>query len=131
MYFGQLTHKGIRTESAAATFELDASIDGYDKVGLPVAMKGNFLVGLAGDGDAIVGYLESYEERKADGTKTGAVSWNICAEWTYTGTAPVVGGGVVGSATEGAVKAAVAPAGLNALVTAVDTTNKIVSVILR
>jgi len=94
-------------------------------------MKGDYLVGLAGDGDQIVGYLESFEERKADGSKTGAVSWNICTEWPYTGTAPAAGDSVVGSATLGSVKTAVAPAGINTLVTAVDTTNLIVSVILR
>jgi hypothetical protein len=130
MYIGTLTHKGIRTETAAATFELDASITENADVGKLVALKGNHLVGLADDGDVIFGYLESFENRISEGAKTGAVSWMLCGKATYVGTAPTVGMGLLGSATAGSPKTSGA-AGTNIIVTSVDTDEGTCEYILR
>ena len=129
MYIGQLTHNGIRTESAAATFELDVSITANADVGKLVALKGNHLVGLAGDGDVIFGYLESYEDRVTEGSKTGAVSWMLCSKATYVGTAPVVGGGLQGSTDAGYPKASATAT--NIVVTQVDTAEGTCEFIIR
>ena len=69
-------------------------------------------------------------DSEVEGVKMGAVSWHMCAEFSYSGTAPTLGGSVVSNG-DGTVKVAGANAGRNTLVTAVDTTNNIVSVIFR
>lgn len=131
MYIGNLTHKGIRTESAAATFELDSSIDGFDKIGLPVAVTGNMTVGLGADGDELVGYLESYEDRTVEGGKTGAVSWHMCAVFEFDPAAAPVAGGRIAAVGDGRVKAAGAGVGYNTLVKSVDATNNLCEVTFR
>tara|TARA_X000001388_G_scaffold52616_5_gene38371 strand:+ start:8829 stop:9221 length:393 start_codon:yes stop_codon:yes gene_type:complete len=130
MQIGQLQHKGIRTESAAASFYLDTSITGYSDIGKPVSITDDFTVGFGADGAEIIGYLESYEDRITETVKMGGVSWHMCAEFTYTGTDPTAGSHVVADGA-GNVKLAGAGAGLNTLVCAVDTTNKVVSIIFR
>ncbi len=130
MQIGDLQHQGIRTESAAASFYLDTSITGFDAIGKPVSITGNFTVGFGSADDEILGYLESYEDRDVEKVKMGAVSWHMCAVFEYAGTAPTVGGNVVSNG-DGKVKVAGAGAGRNVVVTAVDTTNQTVSVIFR
>lgn len=128
-----ITHQGIRTESAAATFNLGTSLtEGYDEVGRLVSMSStlDFTVEKNVDGAPILGMLESYEDRSQEGLKTGAVTWQICVKAPYSGAAPVRGKGLVCDATDG-VKAAPAGEGLNAIVTAVDTSAKTVEFILR
>lgn len=130
---GTLTHNGIRTESAAATFVLDTSIVGQADVGKPVSFKAteDFTVQLNVVDAEIVGHLESFEDRsQSEGTILGAVSWHGCHVYAYTGTAPTRGGHVVCDAS-GGVKAAGATAGLQTLVTAVDTTASTCEVLLR
>ena len=83
MQIGDLQHKGIRTESAAASFYLDASITGFADVGKPVSVTGDFTVGFGAADDEILGYLESYENREVEGVKMGAVSWHMCAEFDF------------------------------------------------
>lgn len=61
-------------------------------------------VKLAGDGNPILGNLVSYENRVVEGIKIGTVAHKGCFKFEYTGTAPVVGDKVVGSATAGKVK---------------------------
>lgn len=131
MYIGMLTHKGIRTESAAATFELDSSITSHQNVGMPVAMTGNYQVGLGADGQEIIGFLESFEDRLVEGSKTGAVSWHLCQEFPYAPAAPPSVGGRVAAVGDGTVKAAGAGVGYNTLVTAVDTENQTCAVTFR
>lgn len=130
MFIGDLSHKGIRTESAAATFNLDSSITSVAAVGKPVALVGDFEVGFGADGAEIIGYLESYEERTVEGGKLGTVTWHMSAEFSYTGTAPAAGDRVASDGA-GNVKVAGAGVGYNTLVTAVDTDNEIVSVLFR
>lgn len=129
MFPGTLTHKGIRTESAAATFMLDAGLT-KDDIGLPVAMVGNMTVGKGADGNEIVGFLESFEDRTVEGTVLGAVTWHMCADFEYSGTDPTAGQHAVCDGT-GKVRISAASEAKNALITNVDTTNKIVSVIFR
>ena len=128
MQIGDLQHKGIRSESAAASFYLDASITGFADVGKPVSVTGDFTVGFGAADAEILGYLESFEDREVEGVKM--VTWHMCAEFEYAGTAPTVGGHVVSNG-DGKVKVAGAGLGRNVVVTAVDTTNNMVSVIFR
>jgi len=129
MFIGQLTHRGIRTETAAATFVLDASITANTDVGKLVTLTGNHTVGLADDGDTIFGYLESFEDRVTEGAKLGAVSWMLCGKATYVGTAPVVGASLEGSATLGSPQASATAN--NLVVTSVDTAEGTCEYILR
>lgn len=131
MFLG-IKHQGIRTESASATFRLNATITGPEHVGKPVSVDPaqDFLVGLAADGAEVIGYLESYEDRVTEGEKVGAVNWHICTVFSYTGVAPTRGGSIVGAGA-GNVKAAGAGEGKNTLVTAVDAANQLVSVTFR
>lgn len=64
---------------------------------------------LAGDNDPILGVLESFEDRKQEGIKVGTVGHQFSVSLPYAGTVPAIGANVVGSATPGAVKEAVAP----------------------
>lgn len=130
MYLGDLTHKGIRTETASATFELDSTITSASDVGKAVGITGNYIVGYGAADQEIVGYLESFENRTVEGSKTGAVNWHMCAEFAYTGADPVAGDRLALDGS-GGVKVAPAGVGYNTLVTAVDTTNKIVSMTFR
>ena len=125
--YNKIRHQGIRTESANATFLLNDTITSFSDVGKPVSLDptANFTVGLSQDGEDILGYLESYEDRSQDGIKTGAVAPKIYTNFKYTGAAPVNGQWVVG-AGNGLVKAPATRA--RALVEAVDTDNEEVSV---
>lgn len=60
---------------------------------------------LAGDGNAILGALVSYENRSVEGIAVGTIQHKGCFRFAYTGAAPVVGDKVSGGATAGAVKA--------------------------
>ena len=62
MQIGDLQHQGIRTESAAASFYLDTSITGFDAIGKPVSITGNFTVGFGSADDEILG--SSKEKRR-------------------------------------------------------------------
>ena len=125
--FLEIRHTGIRNETSSATYYTNATITGQQHVGKPVSLDptANFTVGLAADGADILGYLESFEDRKQEGIKVGAVCPQIYANFEYSGADPVIGQWVVGDGT-GKVKASAARA--RALVTAVDTANKMVSV---
>lgn len=129
MFLGQLTHKGIRTETASATFLIAAGVT-EEHIGKPMAITGNYEVGFGADGDAIVGFLESYEDRITEGAKTGAVNWHMCAEFEYSGTAPVAKDYAVCDGT-GKVRKATAGEAQNCLIVSVDTTAQTVAVILR
>jgi hypothetical protein len=129
---GTLTHSGIRTETAAATFYLASGIT-QASIGLPMAIDptADFTVKIAGDGDQVIGYLESHEYHADTNTRLGAVSWHLCTTFTYEGAAPTRGQGILGSVTSGTVKAAGATVVTHNIVTAVDTTNSTVEVLFR
>ena len=59
---------------------------------------------LAGDGDRVIGHLSTVEDRTVDGVLVGAVDLKGSYSMYYTGTAPAIGEGVVGSATAGVLK---------------------------
>lgn len=130
MQIAKMSHRGIRNEESAATWYLGAGLTAIGDVGKPVAVTGNFTVDVAADGAEILGVLESFENRVQEGIKVGAVNWHNCAKFTYTGTDPVPGGRIVG-AGGGNVKAAGAGAGLQTVVSSVDTVAKTVEVIFR
>lgn len=130
---GMITsHKGIRVEDLSVSMYLNASITSTDDVGKPVSVdpSADFTVGFVADAD-ILGVLQSFEHRVLEGgIKVGAVCPLICFKFEYSGTAPTRGGRVVGDGT-GKVKAAGAGAGLNTVVTKVDSTAKTVEVMLK
>lgn len=131
--FGMITsHKGIRNEDLSVTMYLNSSITSVEDVGKPVSVdpSADFTVGFVADAD-ILGVLQSYEHRVLEGgIKVGAVCPLICFKFEYSGAAPTRGGRVIGDGT-GKVKAAGAGAGLNSVVTKVDTTAKTVEVMLK
>lgn len=126
--YSVIRHNGIRMEDANATFFLNDTITSHDDVGSPVSLdpSENFTVGLSPDGADILGALESFENRSQEGYNAGAVAPKLYTNFTYTGSAPVIGQWVVG-AGDGKVKAS-ATAG-RALVEAVDESINQVSVL--
>jgi len=130
--FGTLTQNGIRNESSAATWQLGSSITGYDDVGKTVSVNAaaNFTVETKVAGAEILGYLESYEDRVAEGIKVGAVSWHGCYTFPYTGTAPTPGAHVMCNAA-GGVAVATGTLGLHTIVTSVDTVALTCEVLLK
>ena len=120
-------HQGIRTESANASFYLNSTITSTSDIGKPVSLdaSANFTVGLSQDGEDILGFLESFENRSQEGYNCGAVAPKIYTDFTYTGPTPVIGQWVVG-AGNGEVKGTIERS--RALVEAVDVDNKLVSV---
>lgn len=134
MNFGINTHRGIRVEDLSPSFFLNNTLANKDCVGWPVSIDptADFTVGVAGDGVEILGVLQSWEDRVQEGgIRTGSVNPLISFKFPYTGTAPVRGASVVGSATPGSVKAAGAGVGKNTTVTAVDTDAMTVEVLIR
>lgn len=61
---------------------------------------------LTTDGAVVLGALASYENRVQEGIVVGAIYRKGVFVWEYTGAAPALGAGVVGSATGGKVKTA-------------------------
>lgn len=92
-------------EDFTFTYYLKSTITAAD-VGKAVALDttATNAVKLAGDNDPIFGRLETFEDRKQEGTKVGAVSRKFRSKLPKTGTV-VVGDTVTGSATPGTVKA--------------------------
>lgn len=108
-----LTLKNIHVEDFAFAFYLNSAITSAD-IGKAVTQDTSaaMTMKLAGDGDVILGMLDTFEDR--GDFKTGAVQLKGGFALPYTGTAPDIGDGVVGSAaTAGAVvgTAAAATAG--------------------
>lgn len=104
---GGVTIVGI-AQTPTLTFYLASAIAATD-IGKPVKLDttASNRVALAGDGDAILGVLESYEDRAQEGVKTGAVTIRGGYRFNYpTGDAVAVGDSIVGSAVSGEVKKA-------------------------
>lgn len=122
-----IRHQGIRVEDANASYLLNDTITGHGQVGSPVSLDptANFTVGLSPDGADILGALESFENRSQEGYNLGAVAPTMYTTFAYDGVAPVIGQYVVGAGA-GKVKGSVDRS--RALVEAVDTTEKMVSV---
>ncbi len=83
---------------------------------------------LTTDGAVVLGALASYENRVQEGIVVGAIYRKGVFVWEYTGAAPALGVGVVGSATGGKVKAA-AGAVVNNMVVEVNVAATTVTVV--
>lgn len=121
MAFG-VSLRGIVHEEFHYTFNIEATITS-DDVGKPVTLDSAAArtVKLAGDDDVVIGILASFEDRTVEGTVTGAVAlkggFNVTG---VSGHSIAVGDTVVGSATDGEVKAAVSADFTQNMVVAVD-----------
>lgn len=126
-----VTLKNTHIEAFSFTFYLEAATLETD-IGKAVAVDGtaNNTVKLAGDGDRVIGHLSTVEDRTVEGVLVGAVDLKGGFSMPYTGTAPAIGEGVLGSATAGVLKTsgAAAVAG-QPIVFAVDTTAETVEVL--
>lgn len=114
---------GIRQDMFNYTFNISGTAGVNPGVGTPLALDttADNTVKVAGDGDTIIGFLMSYENRVQEGIAVCVVSLKGTQVCDYTGTAPTRGVGVVGSATAKKVKAAAGPV-VGCIVVAVDTT---------
>lgn len=101
-----VTLRGIPQEDFEFTFNISGTVVAAD-VGKPMTLDttADNTAKLAGDGDAIIGCLQSIENRVQEGIVVGTVAMKGCFKFLYTGTAPARGVKVVGSATDGKVKA--------------------------
>lgn len=90
-------------EDFTFTYNLKSTITA-DDVGKAVAIDttASNAVKLAGAGDSVFGRLETFEDRKQQGIKVGAVSRKFRSKLPSTGT-PAVGDHVVGGSTAGSV----------------------------
>lgn len=113
-----ISHRGLVHEDFNIPFNVAATMTQAD-VGKPVTLddSADRAVKLAGDGDPIIGILMSFEDRSVEGVKVGTVAMK--GGFRVTGTA-AVGDTVVGAATAGEVKAAVAADYSANIVTFVD-----------
>lgn len=104
-----LTLKNLHVENFAFAFYLEASVTEND-IGKAVTVdtSAEITMKLAGDGDVIMGFLDTFEDR--GDFKIGAVQLKGGFAFPYTGDVPTIGQGIVGSATAGVVKTTGAPA---------------------
>jgi hypothetical protein len=108
-FHDKVTLRGFHWEYSSLTFNLAAGITAAD-VGKAVSLNGVVpnSVKLAADGDNIVGYLSTYEDRTVEGIKVGAVELQFANLLPIAASAQAtlaVGNSVVG-AGNGEVKAA-------------------------
>ncbi len=98
-------------EDFTFTYYLDAAVTAAD-VGKAMTLDstGTNKMKLAGAGDPVDGRLETFEDRKQEGIKVGAVSRHFRSKLPSTGTIPLRAN-VVGSATPGVVAAGAVPTG--------------------
>lgn len=123
-----ISFKNIHVEEFSFAFYLEASTLETD-IGKAVTIDDSAprTVKLAGAGDRVIGHLSTVEDRTVEGVLVGAVDLKGSYSMAYTGTAPAIGEGVVGSATAGvlATSGAAAAAG-QPIVLYVDTVNETV-----
>lgn len=102
-----ISHVGIVQEAFHLPFYLEASITAAD-VGKAVTLDSTAAntVKIAGDGDQIIGRLETFENRSVEGVVVGAVATR--GGWTFTKSGAVNVGDTVVGAPNGEVKAAAA-----------------------
>lgn len=121
--------RGIYDEEYAYTWNLTGSVAAGD-VGKAMTQDTSVAnsAKLTTDGAVVLGSLASYENRVQEGIVVGAINRKGVFVWEYTGAAPALGAGVVGSATAGKVKTAGA-AVVNNMVVEVNTTAGTVTVL--
>lgn len=125
---GGIRHHGIHVEDAAFPFNMENAVVLAD-VGkaMTIDTGADCSAKLAGDGDRVIGKLQTFEDRVQEGVKVGTVLMQGGFQFNTTGVV-AVGNSVVGSATAGSVKAASATRADN-MVTAVDAGNNTCQVI--
>lgn len=108
-----VSHKGIPHDEFMYPFVLASGVSDGDQ-GKPVKMgSNNYEVDLAGDGDDIIGFLVSFEDRQVEGIKVGTVQIKGPVEFTFaTGDTVAVGDSIVGAGS-GEVKKATTPSATN------------------
>jgi hypothetical protein len=101
-----ITLRGFYNEAWQFTFYVSGSVTAADKGKLVTQdITAANTVKLAGDGDAPLGILNSFENRIQEGIQVGTVGMKDFQAMAYTGTL-AVGDSIVGSATPGVVKKA-------------------------
>lgn len=109
-FHDKVTLRGFHWEYSSLTFNLAAEVTAAD-VGKAVSLNGTVpnSVKLAADGDAIVGYLSTFEDRTVEGIKVGAV------ELQFANLLPIADGATVtvGSTVVGAGGGRIKNAGTN------------------
>jgi len=123
-----ISFKNIHVEEFSLSFYLEASIVA-DDIGKGVTIDDSAArtVKLAGAGDRVIGHLSTVEDRTVDGVLVGAVDLKGSFSMAYTGTAPTIGQGVVGSATAGVLETSGAAAAAGQpIVVYVDAVNETV-----
>lgn len=121
-----VTLRGLIPQIFAWTWNVSGFADGAKPEGQLVAqdVTAANTVKAMGDGDAPIGALATYEDRKIEGIKIGTVNHKGGFPVVYTG-ALAIGDSVVGTATAGVLKKAGAP-NRAVVVEIVDATNAIV-----
>lgn len=106
---GGIRHKGIHVEASAFPWNLEASIL-IDKVGsaMSIDTTSDATAKLAGDGERILGKLVTFEDRVAEGVKVGTIEHQGGFEFDTVGVV-AIGDSIIGSATAGKVRTALAP----------------------
>lgn len=116
---------GFRVEESILTYVVEGNVNA-NHVGRAVSMTANAgAVKLAGDGDTIIGRLDSVEARE-DGT-VGAVCHRFSAKMELAANSGVAIGGSVVGAGDGLVKAANAADHTDNVVVGLDATHAVVN----
>ena len=119
-----VTLHGLYNQDLSFTWNISGAFDKKADMGKVMAQDKTAAntAKLAGDNDAIIGVIGSYENRLQEGIITGAIYHSGGFQVPFVGTV-AIGDQVTGSATPGAVKKATAAVvGKLALVTEVNTT---------
>ena len=122
--------RGIPVDTFDFTWNLNSAIVAAD-VGkaLSIDTTAANTLKLAADTDAVIGWLTSYENRVQEGIKVGTASLKGCTDFTYSSTAPTVGGQIQGAGA-GVVKTLTGSnARFDHVVVAVNTTALTVDVL--
>lgn len=124
-----VTLTGFPVADFEFTWNLNAAITAAD-VGKAVSIDTSAArtVKLAADTDAVMGILETFENRVQEGIKVGTVGLKGGCTLTYSGTAPALGAQIQGAGS-GIVKALASGARYPHTVVAVDTTALTVEVV--
>lgn len=122
--------RGFYDDKWSLTFNVTGVVNKAADIGKLVALDtaAKNSAKLAGNDDAPLGVILSYEDRVVEGVKVGAIALKGVYGVPYTG-ALAIGASIVGSATAGVAKAAAAAN--NTLVVEVDATNGIAVVIFK
>lgn len=120
---------GIYHEDYAYTWNISGVVDKSADIGKAMSQDktADDTAKLAADGDTLIGALGSYEDRVQEGIKVGTVYHKGNFQFPYTG-ALAVGDSVIGAGA-GQVKTAGVGVSNNTLVTKVDATNSLATVV--